>query len=69
MTENVCIISPTVGHNFITVSLLTLYFTADTEETESTDTDVPSLKGEEGQQGEGEGDGNDISVKEEHIGE
>ena len=42
-----CTISPTVGHNFITVSPLTLYFTADTEEIKSTDTDVPSLKGKE----------------------
>ena len=69
MTEKVCTISPTVGHNFITNSPLTLYFAADTEETQSTDTDVPSLKGEEVQQGKGEGDGNDISVQEEDIGE
>ena len=41
MTENVCTIPPTVGHNFLTISLLTLYFTADKEETESTNTDVP----------------------------
>ena len=59
-TENVCTISPIVGHNFITISLPTLYFTADTEESKSTNTDVPSLKGEEVQQGEGEGDGNDV---------
>ena len=58
MTENVCTISPTVEHNFITISLLTLYFTADTEETKSTGTDVPSLEGEEVQQCEG--NGNDI---------
>ena len=52
MTENVCTISPTVEHYFITVSLPTyLIPTADIEETKSTATDVLSLQGEEVQQG------------------
>ena len=59
---------PTIGYNFITISLLTLYFTADTEETESTVTDVPIFKDEELHQREGVPDGNDISAQEEDVG-